>query len=389
MSGPAVEFLTPVGRLVQGNCFEGQTKDQQGNPYLIKNGPNKGQPMTKFFIAVAFAKNDPAWPAFHKLLEDTARRDFPTLFPNPASPCVNPNFAFKIIDGDGADQTGRLNSTKEGFAGHWVVRFSSQFPPKCFATGKYQPHEQLQLQNGVNPIPRGHYVRVAGTIRGNDDTMKPGLYVSHSMVEWARIGDVITSGPDAASVFGGTAGAAPAAGGLVPVPGAPHTIEQLRAAGWSDDQIVAAGHATRAAPAAVAPPPPAAVAPPPPAAVAPPPPAAVAPPPPVTPHTAILTAGPQMLPAAGATTYQQYIAAGWTDQALIGAGYMAQPAAPAPLAIAGSVAPPPPAATAAVAPPPPATGKVMLPAAGATTYAAYIQAGWNDAMLVQNGFMAP
>lgn len=308
MAGKGVEFLTPVGRLVQGDCFEGQTKDQQGNPYLVKNGPNKGQPMTKYFVAVAFKKGDPAWLAFKKQMEDTARRDFPALFPNPVGPCVNPNFAMKIIDGDGVDQTGRQNSTKEGFAGHEMVRFSSQFAPKCFAVGKYQPHEQLTVQNGINPIPRGHHVRVAGTMKGNDDAMKPGLYVSHTMVEWSAIGDVITSGPDAASVFGG--GAAPAAGGLVPVPGAAYTIEQCRSGGWTDDQIVAAGYATRAV-AAGAPPPLASA-----GSAAPPPPAqtAVAAPPPT---------GKRMLPAAGATTYDAYIAAGWNDAMLIQNGFMA------------------------------------------------------------------
>lgn len=40
----------------------------------------------------------------------------------------------------------------------------------------------------------------------------------------------------------------------------------------------------------------------------------------------------KMLPAAGAFTYDQYIANGWTDAALIQAGYMAPPTSEAALA---------------------------------------------------------
>ncbi len=104
-----------------------------------------------------------------------------------------------------------------------------------------------------------------------------------------------------------------------------------------------------------------------------PPPAAPAPAP-ITPHTAIL-AGPQMLPGAP-NSYAEFKAAGWTDDQLIGAGYMAQPAA-----VTAAIAPPP-----APSAPPPA--RVMLPAAGATSYDAYKQAGWTDQQLIDNGFMA-
>ena len=51
--------------------------------------------------------------------------------------------------------------------------------------------------------------------------------------------------------------------------------------------------------------------------------------------------------------------------------------------VAGPGAPPPPAP-----PAPPAPARRMLPAAGGATYEAMIQAGWNDALLVQHGMMA-
>lgn len=202
------EFLTPVGRLVQGDPFEAQTKNMQGQPLVTMSG----QPTQRFFIAVAFRKDDPLFPAFYQKLNEVARGSFPTLF-NAQGQCSHPRFSWKLADGDGMDDNGKSNATKEGFAGHWVVKFSSSFAPRCFHAGHYQPHEQIQ---DPRAIQRGYFVRVAGTIEGNDNAQKPGLYVNLSMVELAGVGPVITSGPDAASVFGGAAGALPA--GAQPLP---------------------------------------------------------------------------------------------------------------------------------------------------------------------------
>jgi hypothetical protein len=241
--GKAQEFITPVGRLVQGDCFEPQTKDQNGVPLTTKTGANAGQPTQKYFVAVAFKKGLPEVEAMRAKWDALARAEFPQFFPTPGGPCVNPNFSNKIIDGDGIDTTGKPNASKEGFAGHWVFRFSSTYPPKCFARPNFDAHQQLSVVGGINPIPRGHFITVAGTISGNGNAMKPGLYINCNLIAWEHIGDVITSGPDAASVFGGGV----------------------------------RGQA----------------------------------------------AGPQMLPPAGATPYAAYIAAGWTDATLIQNGFMA------------------------------------------------------------------
>jgi hypothetical protein len=336
--GKPVEFVSPVGRLVQGDCFEPQTKDlSTGMPLTIKTGPNAGQPTQKYFIAVAFAKSDAKFAELKAMFTQVARAAFPQFFPN-GSDCINPNFSWKIIDGDGYDQNGKPNNSKEGFAGCWIMRCASSYPFKCFAAGKYLPTDQLQMVGNVNPIPRGHYIRVAGNVSDNIPSASPGLYVNANMIEWAAIGDVIVSGPDAAAVFGGAPASLPA------------------------------GYAPPAAP------------------MAPPAPAMAAPPSvPVQPLPGILN-GPQMLPAAGTTTYAQYIASGWNNAQLIQHGFMAAPAAavPAPLPPVGSAPIAPPPAPAAPAP----TAKTMLPAAGATTYEQYAANGWTDAQLVQNGFMA-
>lgn len=202
------DFLTPVGRLVQGDPFEAQTKNMQGQPLATMSG----QPTQRYFIAVAFRKDDANFGAFYQKLVEVARGSFPNLF-NAQGQCSHPRFSWKLMDGDGVDENGKSNATKEGFAGHWVVKFSSSFAPRCFHAGHYQPHEQIQDKNAIQ---RGYFVRVAGTIEGNDNAQKPGLYVNLSMVELAGVGPVITSGPDAAAVFGGAAPALPQ--GAQPLP---------------------------------------------------------------------------------------------------------------------------------------------------------------------------
>lgn len=215
MSSAKQDFLSPVGRMVQGNPFEKQTKDMQGRPLTIKTGASAGQPTQRYFCAVAFAKNDPAWPAFYQLLFNAARTGFPTLFDAQGN-CLSRDFSWKVADGDSTyiSKPGETpNAQKEGFAGHWVVKFSSSFPPRVFYTGKYAAHEAI---TDPNVLRRGYYVRIAGTVEGNGQSDKPGIYVNLSMVEFAGIGPEITSGPDANQIFGGNAAALPQ--GAQPLP---------------------------------------------------------------------------------------------------------------------------------------------------------------------------
>lgn len=354
------DFLTPVGRLVQGDPFEAQTKNMQGQPLVTMSG----QPTQRYFIAVAFRKDDANFGAFYQKLVEVARGSFPNLF-NAQGQCSHPRFSWKLMDGDGVDENGKSNATKEGFAGHWVVKFSSSFAPRCFHAGHYQPHEQIQDKNAIQ---RGYFVRVAGTIEGNDNAQKPGLYVNLSMVELAGVGPVITSGPDAAAVFGGAAPAlpqgaqplpmhagmpqgAPAMPGMPAAPAMPGNfpaapapavpgLPQMPTAAQSMPIGVAPGATTYptspAAPVAVPPNPaflagpggvPGAAAP----AVGMPAPA-MAPgvgapsaypsnPAPVAPAP-VAPAVPQMTAAAGGATYEQFIAQGWTPEQMRAQGYL-------------------------------------------------------------------
>ena len=334
-------FTTPVMRMVQGSVDEPQTKDQQGNLRVVKTGPNAGQPNPQYFVAGAIAKNDPAWPAMWAALVNQAVQDFPNYFPQGAAPVIaaggpqtgpggvlvmatqgviaHPQFSFKVMDGDGVDSNGKSNASKEGFAGHWVVRFASSYPPRCFHAGRYGAHEQIQEKNAIK---RGYFIRVSGSVEGNGNAQRPGLYVNLDMVELSAYGAEIVSGPDAADAFGSApaalpAGATaapqtPAAAAPAPVTQAPPVAPTPAAAAPVQPYTGFMGNAAQpAASPSPTPAPSAAVATPSPTNVTPPPP----PPAPV--------AGPVMLPAAGGATYEQMIQAGWTDETLRAHGMMA------------------------------------------------------------------
>lgn len=349
-------FTTPVMRMVQGSVDEAQTKDQQGNPRVIKSGPNAGQPNPQFFLAGAVAKNDPAWPPFWELLCRQAFADFPNLFPHGidaiiqaggpqawftqppqghAQPWVmHPLFSFKVADGDGLDQNGKSNASKEGFAGHWVVRCGSAYPPRCFHAGRYAAHEQIQEKGAIK---RGYFIRVNGTTEGNGNAQRPGLYVNLDMVELAAYGPEIVSGPDAADAFGSGPAALPPGASAAPMTPA----AAPPAAGAPAVPPAAAPAAVSPAPASAAPAPAPYTGymggPTPPAApgapvASPPVPAATAatsptasptsPPAPPAPPAAPAAVGHVMLPAANGATYEQMIAAGWTDDTLRAHGMM-------------------------------------------------------------------
>ena len=282
-------FLSPVGRWVQGSPFKGQTTNMEGQPLVYKSGPNAGQPRTQYFMAVAFAKTDPQWPAFEQLLKSVAAASFGHLFPQGAAgPCSHPGFAYKIVDGDGVDQTGKSNASKEGFAGHWVVRFSSGFAPQVFPNGKYSPMDRLTETSGC---VCGHYVRVSGTIDGNGDRTKPGLYVNMQMVEHVGFGDPIMVGPDPRSVFGATPAVLPP--GARPTPaGASAAVAPTAAPA----PAMPSPAPTTAAPGSYS--------------------GFMQPPAPPAPT------GPRMTAKANGMTRDAFISAGWTDEALRANGYM-------------------------------------------------------------------
>ena len=192
--GEAVNISMPMaGRLVQGDCFVGRKTNKQGQP-LGKDA--QGNDKQNFYIGVAIPKTDPwfvneLWP----IMNACGKAGYPHLF-NTNGECVRQDFSWKFLDGDTAiDEQGKPYSEREGFAGHYVLRFSSSFAPKVYtARGE-------QLITDPNMVKRGYYVRVVGSVKDNAPSQSPGVYLNMYMIELCGYGPEIVGGPDAQQAF--------------------------------------------------------------------------------------------------------------------------------------------------------------------------------------------
>lgn len=216
------EILSPVGRYISGDAFVGNTTDQDGKPLVYKTGKNAGQSRTSFDFGIAIAKTDPGWPAFYAVLDAEAKKSFPQLF-DAAGQCLQPAFSWKVTDGDSTVPNKKLVKPcdREGWAGHYIVFFSSSFAPKVFNTGGATEITDPKA------LVRGYFVRVFGTVSGNNqDTANAGLYLGHSGIEFIAYGPEMAGGfaIDGASVFGtAPAVALPAGASATPLAEAPTT----------------------------------------------------------------------------------------------------------------------------------------------------------------------
>ena len=212
MSTEKVNFTTPKGRLVGGSLYSGDTKDDKGNILTFKSGPRAGEAYTSYSFGVAFLKTDAEFAAIKTMIESTAKRDWPQ------GQSANPAFSWKITDGDSAvpNLKGNAPCNKEGYPNHWVLWFSGNFPPKVY-------DDKVELCIIPDYIKKGYYVRVAGSVNGNENVQKPGVYMNYEMVKFEEVGTVITTGPDAKAAFGAPATPATPAAPVAPVtpPAAP------------------------------------------------------------------------------------------------------------------------------------------------------------------------
>lgn len=374
MSNKPLQITTPVGRLVGGSIYEPRTTDYDGKPLVVKSGPNAGQPRKEYSFGIAIPKtpgvqhwaNEP-WGAQVWALAQAA-------FPNGET--QRPDFAWKITDGDSTvpNKKGIKPCDREGFRGCYVIWFSGGTSPRVYNANGTELHVEPDY------IKPGYYIQVAGNVKDNKPSQSPGLYWNHSLVALSAYGEEIVFGPDVSAVGFGQGVSLPAGATMAP------TTAGIPATGAIPPAPMVPPPAVPAAPAAPA---------------------------------------RQMTALANGATYEQMIAAGWTDATLIAGGMMAAPvpvaptvpSVPAPLPVGSApagiapaptaVAPPPspvtpnpdmravPAAPVGIAPPP-APPRLAAPEANngpvgyrmanpAENYGEFIRAGWNDALLIQHG----
>lgn len=339
----------PPGRVVQGDLYEPQTEDQQGNKLKVKTGPNAGQDRVDYFYAYAIPKaGEAAWwhTPWGGKIYGMARVSWPTLFDAQGN-CLHPNFSWKVLDGDDTrpnpDAQMRRNCDREGFAGHWVVRLSSGYATRIFT----EAGEPL-LQPGL--VKRGFWVESIASVKSNGNTSKPGMYINHQYVAYRAPGKEIISGPDPRSLGFGKAPLPPgvtaapigATANLPAVPGAPGVPGMPPAA-----------HGAPGYPA-------------PPAA-----PQYAPPPPPAAPQYAPPAAAPLPPPSVAVAAHP---------------GFIAPP-------VPGAAPPVPTVPTLPAAPPAPVACPLGAPAGfkmanlNGASYATFRAQGWTDDLLTANGHM--
>lgn len=204
-----IEVLFPVGRLVSGHPMDAQAvKDKSGVQKVGKDN----KPMFQFYAGVAIPKgseqhwNQTEWGG--KIYQ--AAQDAADGYTN--GEIRHPTFSWKITDGDSdiPNKKGNVPREQEGWAGHWVVHFSTQIPYGCYHVGRYEPQQAIQR---AEEIKRGDYCRIFATVKGNKPSETPGVYINPTLFELSRAGVEIigkTSGPAASDVFGQAAPVLPA-----------------------------------------------------------------------------------------------------------------------------------------------------------------------------------
>lgn len=285
----SVSILFPVGRIVQGSLYKGNTHDMDGRPLVYKNGADAGKPRLEFFFAVAIAKgaeqhwNQTVWGAEVWKVGATA---FPAVH-------QRYDFAWKITDGDSSmpNKKGVVPSSREGFPGHWVISFKSSYAPQIWANNG----KGWVAYDVADAVKAGYFVQIKGAIDSNGSEAQPGVYINPNAVAFNNVGPVIVTGENPDDI------------GFAP--------QQCAT------PVAIVNPMTVTPPAATYTPPPAA-----PATVAVVPNPAILnaglPPPPAAPAAPLAAPVRVMLPAANGITYDVYRAAGWNDAQLVQSGYM-------------------------------------------------------------------
>lgn len=294
-----LSITSPVGRIVEGSLYKAFDKDFDGKPLTVKTGPNAGQPRVQYFFSLAIEKKgEDHWAKteWGQQILNVGAAAFPGAY-------QRPDFAWKIIDGDSQVPNKRNTkpADKEGHRGHWIIRLSSGFAPKV-----------VRLENGiymdektVDYVKPGYFVQASFKVEGNGNQNNPGVYLNIEYVCFRAYGDEISFGPNVNDAgFGAAplpagASATPLAGSapLPALPGGAALPTQGQAGLPGIPVLPNPGFLQVPAPAAAIP---------------------------SAPASATTTTSPfrTMTAKAGANTYDQFIAGGWTEANLIAHDYM-------------------------------------------------------------------
>lgn len=307
MNFTATDFNSSIGRMVFGDIYEPNKEDFDGNPLVIKSGPDKGKPTVRFNVGLAVPKRpgEQHWSQSElgAIIWAQGHRDHP-------SSATRDDFSWKVTDGDSVKlgksfrgKPPRAPKDIEGYPGHWVFRFAGGQAPKVLKSDL----SAYILDSGV--VQNGDSIQIVGSVVGNEGA-SPGVYLNYKGIIWHgmhRDGRIASGGLDldklkkqlANQALPAFVVSAPATPSSPPAFGAyPPPLNNAPPPPPSVQQQVPQVPVTPS-PSFIQPPPPPGL--------------AVPPPPPV---------GPVMTAKAGGNSYASFIAHKWTDDMLRQNGYM-------------------------------------------------------------------
>lgn len=212
------EIMTPVGRMVQGHPMVlNPVIDKHGQPKLNK----RNEPQQQCFVGLAIPKgSEQHWnqTPWGQQIWNAGVAAWPRGEYNA------PTFAWKITDGDSTvpNKKGKVPAEREGFPGHWVIGASNGFVPDCFADRNYST-QVIRKER----FKTGDYARLVISVKGNESTDSPGVYINMNGFELVQAGpEIVTSTFDAQSTFGAQAAALPAGALTDPNVGGAATAQQ-------------------------------------------------------------------------------------------------------------------------------------------------------------------
>lgn len=255
----------PPGRIVAGSLYNASDKDADGKPRVIKTGVNAGQATQQYFFAVAYPKTP---GVVHWAHEPWGAAIWAVGHACSPSMAGNPTFAWKITDGDSVvpNRKNIKPVDRAGYKGHWIVAYASTFAPKIVNSDS----SAYILDKDV--VMPGDFVQVNAVVDGNQSTQNPGIYINHQGVRYlgqSAEGRISTGNDVLATKWGDYAAPAGLIQGAAALPGAPPAPAPLPAAAPAAPAAYVAPPAAPAAPLPLAPSPGFLAAPPPPAAPAP------------------------------------------------------------------------------------------------------------------------
>lgn len=244
-------FRTPVGRIVWGHPVQSRNRTKK-NPVTKQDEPvmkQDGTIMQEWSFGLAIPKDQFAaavWPAMHA----EASKGYPNGVPQ--------RFAWKYVDGDSIDSEGKPYNQREGYAGCYVIAFSTVFQAPALFKFNGSTYDQLPAE----AIKCGDFATVGGNCVVNVATsndVTPSLYVNPEGVEFVAYGTEIInrSKVDPNAMFGGQQHQLPPGASLTPLaasggaamPGMPSAAPAPQAAPYPGQQPMP-GYAPAPQPAA-------------------------------------------------------------------------------------------------------------------------------------------